>query len=64
MMASAHGIMVICVLSPALFHLRPALRLAGPARPVVGFQGRRAAGAAARGRCAAADLSAAPAGLG
>jgi hypothetical protein len=34
--------MIIRVSPPALPHLRPALRLAGPARPVVGFQGRRA----------------------
>jgi len=33
--------------------LRPALRQAGHARPVIGFQGRRAASAAARGRRAA-----------
>jgi len=35
--------MIICVLAPALPHLRPALRLDGPARPVIGLQGRRAA---------------------
>src|SRR5215472_10237911 len=45
--------------APALSHLRPALRLAGPARPVIGLQGRRAARAAARGRRAAPDQSAA-----
>ena len=45
--------MIIRVLAPALPHLRPALRLAGPARPVIGLQGRRAARAAARGRRAA-----------
>ena len=56
--------MIIRVPPPALSHLRPALRLAGPARPVVGLQGRRAPGAAARGRRAAPDPSAAPAGLG
>jgi hypothetical protein len=44
--------------------LRPALRLTGPARPVIGLQGRRAARAAARGRRAAPDQSAAPARLG
>ena len=36
------GIMIIRVSPPALSHLRLALRLAGPARPVVGLQGRRA----------------------
>jgi hypothetical protein len=58
------GIMIIRVLAPALPHLRAAQRLAGPARPVIGIQGRRAARAAARGRGAAPDPSAAPAGLG
>ncbi len=56
--------MIIRVLAPALSHLRPALRLAGPARPVIGLQGRRAARAAARGRRAAPYPSAAPARLG
>ena len=56
--------MIIRVLAPALSHLRPALRLAGPARPVIGLQGRRAARAAARGRRAAPHPSAAPARLG
>src|SRR5947209_14837429 len=56
--------MIGCVLAPALSHLRPALRLAGPARPVTGLQGRRTARAAARGRRAALDPAAAPAGLG
>jgi hypothetical protein len=58
------GIMIIRVLAPALSHLRPALRLAGPARPVIGRQGRRVARAAARGRRAAPHPSAAPAQLG
>jgi hypothetical protein len=31
------GMMIDRVLAPALSHLRPALRLAGPARPVIGF---------------------------
>src|ERR1700722_757614 len=53
--------MIIRVLAPALSHLRPALRLAGPARPVIGRQGRRAARAAARGRRAAPHPSAATA---
>src|SRR5271166_7103171 len=56
--------MIIRVLAPALSHLRPGLRLAGPARPVIGRQGRRAARAAARGRRAAPHPSAAPARLG
>ena len=56
--------MIIRVHAPALCHLRPALRLADPARPVIGIQGRRAARAAARGGCAASDQSAAPAGPG
>jgi len=50
--------MVICVPVPALSHLRPSLRLVGPARPVIGLQGRRAAPAAERGRRAAAPLPA------
>jgi transposase len=58
------GMMIDRVRAPALSHLRPGLRLAGPARPVIGFQGRRAARAAARGRRAAPGPSAAPAGLG
>src|ERR1017187_2649950 len=45
--------MILYVHAPVLPHLRPALRLAGPARPVIGLQGRRAARAAARGRRAA-----------
>ena len=59
-----YGIMIIRVLAPALPHLRPALRLAGPARPVTGLQGRRAARAETRGRGAAPYPSAAPARLG
>jgi len=42
--------MVSRVPPPALPDLRPALRLAGPARPLVSVQGRGAAGAPARGR--------------
>ena len=49
--------MIIRVPAPALSHLRPALRLAGPDRPVVGLQERRAARPAARGRRAAPDQS-------
>jgi hypothetical protein len=59
-----YGIMIIRVSPPALSHLRPALRLAGLARPVIGLQGCRAARAAARGRRAAPGPSAATAGLG
>ena len=59
-----YGIMIIRVLASALSHLRPALRLAGPARPVIGLQGRGVARAAPRGRRAAPRTSAAPAGLG
>ena len=44
--------------------LRPALRLADSARPVVGLQGRRVARAAARGRRAASRQFPAPARLG
>jgi hypothetical protein len=50
--------------APALSHLRPGLRLAGAARPVIGLQGRRAARAAARGRRAAPRESPAQARLG
>src|ERR1039458_715012 len=56
--------MIIRVLAPALSHLRPALRLAGPTRPVGSLQGCRAACAAARSRRAAPHPSAAPARLG
>ena len=59
-----NGIMMICVRAPALPHFRPALRLAGPAWPFIGIQGRRTACAPARGRRAAADQPAAPARLG
>ena len=37
---SCGGIMIIRVPAPALSHLRPALRLASPARPVIRFQER------------------------
>src|SRR6266516_3353268 len=50
--------------SPALPDLRPALRLAGPARPLAGVQGRGAARPAARGRRAAPNQPAGTAGLG
>src|SRR5438876_8220246 len=56
--------MIIRVLAPALPHLRPALRLADPGRPVISLQGRRAARATTRGRRAVPQPSAAPARLG
>ena len=57
--------MMISRVSPsALPDLHPALWLAGPARPVNGVQGHRAACAAARGHSAAPHQSPAPAGLG
>jgi hypothetical protein len=36
--SSAYGIMIIRVSPPALSHLRPALRVADPARPVIGIK--------------------------
>jgi len=56
--------MIICVPAPALPHLRPALRLACPTRPVISLQGRRTARAAPRGCRAAPGTSRGPAGLG
>src|SRR5271157_4882715 len=56
--------MIVRVPALALPHVRPALRLAGPARPVIGLQGRGAARAAARDRRAAPRQSPAPARLG
>ena len=56
--------MVSRVPPPALPDLRPALRLAGPARPLVSVQERGTAGLAARGRRAAPHQSQAPARLG
>jgi hypothetical protein len=53
------GKMITDVCSPALPGLRPAVRLAGPARPVTSIQERGTAGAAGRGRRAAPDRSAA-----
>src|SRR5689334_5314380 len=47
------------VSSPGLPDLRPALRLPSPGRPLVGVQGRRVAGTAARGRRTAPRLSSA-----
>src|ERR1022692_517284 len=56
--------MISRVYPSALPDLRPALRLAGPARPLADVQERRTARAAARGRRAAPHQSASPAGLG
>jgi len=42
--------MIICVSPPALSRLRPALRLAGSAQPIIGLQRCRVARAAARSR--------------
>ena len=56
--------MVSRVPAPALPDLRPALRLAGPAGPLVSVQGRGTAGAAARGRRAAPHQAQTPARLG
>src|ERR1039457_5233659 len=53
--------MITCVSAPALPDLRPGRRLDGPAGPVNGVQGHRAARAAARGcRAAARGCRAAP----
>src|ERR1035438_10622211 len=56
--------MIARVPPSALSDLRPGLRLAGPARPLIGVEERGAAGAAARGRRTASHQAAAPAGLG
>ena len=48
----------------ALSDLHPGLRLAGPARPLIGVEERGTAGAAARGRRAAPHQASAPPGLG
>jgi putative transposase len=47
------AMMISRVPPPALSDLHPAVRLAGPARPLIGVAERRTAGAAARGRRAA-----------
>src|SRR4029077_14686638 len=57
------GMMISRVYPPALSDLRPRLRLADPARPIVSVDERGVAGAAARGRRAAPHQSTAPAGL-
>jgi hypothetical protein len=56
--------MIARVPPSALSDLHPGLRLAGPARPLIGVEKRGTAGAAVRGRRAAPRHSAAPAGLG
>src|SRR6266487_4206956 len=58
------GMMISRVDPSVLSDLRPGLRLAGPARPIVSVHERGVARAAARGRRAAPHQSAAPAGLG
>jgi hypothetical protein len=58
------AMMIGRVPSPAVSHPRSALRLACPAQPLAGFQRRRAAGTAARGRRAAPHQSPAPPRLG
>ena len=58
------SMMISRVPPPALPDLRPAVQLACPARPLVRIEECRAAGAAARGRCAAPNPSPAAAGLG
>jgi putative transposase len=60
----ASGMMIGCISPSALPGLRADLRLAGPARPVNGVRGHRAAGAATRGCRAAPHPSPAPRGLG
>src|SRR5450755_4661224 len=58
------AMMISRVPPSALSDLHPAVRLAGPARPLARLQERGVAGAAARGRRAAPHQSAAPPGLG
>jgi hypothetical protein len=55
---------MIRVRAPALLHLRPGLRLADPAQPIISVQERRTARPAARGRRTTSDQSAAAPGLG
>ncbi len=62
--ASAKAMMIARLPPFALSDLHPGLRLAGPARPLIGVEKRGTAGAATRGRRAAPRHSAAPAGLG
>src|ERR1035441_6874650 len=56
--------MIARVPPPALSHLHPGLRLAGPARPLIGVEERGTARAAARGRRPAPYQAPAPPGLG
>ena len=58
------AMMISRVPPSALSHLHPGLRLAGPARPLIGVEERGVAGAAARGRRAAPHQASAPPGLG
>src|ERR1017187_2373085 len=58
------AMMISRVPPSALSDLHPAVRLAGPARPLTRLQERGVAGAAARGRRAAPHQSAPPLGLG
>ena len=56
--------MIARVPPPALSDLHPHLRLAGPARPLIGVEERGTAGTAARSRRPAPHQAPAPAGLG
>src|SRR6266571_3988955 len=58
------AMMISRVPPPASSHLHPGLRLAGPARPLIGVEERGVAGAAARGRRAAPHQASARPGLG
>ncbi|SDD69029.1 NACHT domain-containing protein [Actinokineospora iranica] len=58
------GMIVRCGVTTAVPDLRPTRRLAGTPRPVLRGQGRRTAGAAARGRRAAPDQPSPAVGLG
>ena len=58
------AMMISRVPPPALSDLHPAVRLAGPARPLIGVEERGTAGAAARGRRPAPHEASAPPGLG
>src|ERR1017187_6129563 len=58
------AMMISRVPPSALSDLHPAVRLAGPARPLIGVEERGTAGAAARGRRPAPHQASAPPGLG
>jgi len=62
--AQRPAMMISGVPASALSDLHPAVRVAGPARPLARVQERGVAGAAARGRRAAPHRSAGPPGLG